>query len=151
MREILFRGQRVDNGEWVYGHYIENSIDSPCIIDYDANQFEIKKESVGQFTGLLDKNGNKILEGDLCRFKWNPILNEPSDLFTFELPVVYYKIWGCWCFHLKTNKMNEPQKELFTDYSIEEKYVAIGSPIEYAENPSDGVEIIGNIHEDGNK
>ena len=64
MREIEFKGQRVDNGEWVHGHYIENSIDSPCIIDYDANQFEIKKESVSQYIGHKDKNNAKIYEND---------------------------------------------------------------------------------------
>lgn len=157
MREILFRGQCEATNEWVYGlpvteTTLSNSIShisqySGTERKFGRTNVKIKPESIGQFTGLLDRKGNKIFEGDLCRFKWNPILNEPSDLFTFELPVVYYKIWGCWCFHLKTNKMNEPQKGLFTDYSIEEKYVAIGSPIEYAENPSDGVEILGNIHE----
>jgi hypothetical protein len=64
MRTIKFRGKRIDNGEWAYGSYIENSIDSPCIIDYDADQFEVKKESVGQFTGLEDSKDIEIYEGD---------------------------------------------------------------------------------------
>lgn len=64
MREILFRGKRIDNGEWVEGYYcgkVNKTIfipdeDSAQIIDKDLYWHEITPETVGQYTGLTDEN-----------------------------------------------------------------------------------------------
>ena len=121
MREILFRGLRKDNGEWVYGgyytdgkkHYIVVRVrEIPDTRDWETAEYyennpiyiptfkEVIPETVGQFTGLLDKNGTKIFEGDICRntktneivsvawhgtmagFVWNE-RKEKSHLFEF--------------------------------------------------------------------
>lgn len=69
MREIKFRGKRLDNGEWVYGFALFSQDKSEAVIakltDTESVCENVGPATVGQFTGLHDKNGKEIYEGDI--------------------------------------------------------------------------------------
>lgn len=78
MREILFRGKRIDNGEWVYGYYVEAEKLDKSGTEYfiiekpaDGKSHKVIPETVGQCTESTDKNGTKIFEGDIVAVNIN--------------------------------------------------------------------------------
>ena len=78
-REILFRGKRVDNGEWIEGYFLpgnERQSLHPCIFVYlpetqSFECFDIDIDTLGEYTGLTDKNGlTKIFEADIVAYDY---------------------------------------------------------------------------------
>jgi uncharacterized phage protein (TIGR01671 family) len=92
MREILFKAKRIDNGEWVEGYYLRDQyhIGGKDIIFYrkDSDRFTVYTniidiETICQFTGLTDKNGNKIWENDIFQYTDETMVTQ-KDLIEYN-------------------------------------------------------------------
>lgn len=95
MREILFKAKRISDGKWIEGSLIVYSDQTTGIV-YDIGDIEgmrkevVRPETVCQYTGLTDRNGTKIFEGDIIHWtNWNGEQKEAS--------VCYDQEWNRFC------------------------------------------------------
>lgn len=136
MREILFKAKRKDNGEWAEGFYFCMVHDDgshvhhfimPLGVDLSLGtpiekiQVEIDAETLCQYTGLTDKNGNKIWENDIV--KCYADTDDLGNYLYFFYKVIWHELYHCWW--------------LSDIHTLEDEYL-------HQYNPSD-IEVIGNI------
>lgn len=91
MRQIIFRAHDAEDGGWVYGNYHRylNGIEAIC--DTDADWYMIDPQTIGQYTGMKDKTGTMIYEGDIIQFgEYTAVINFKSYCFCANTTSLYF-------------------------------------------------------------
>ena len=145
MMEILFRGKRIETGEWVYGNPFVSDTDARTYILCGSRtvtiDWEVDPSTVGQYTGLKDKNGKGIWEGDIV------------DLFGMKGNVVQ----ECGAFgiaFMKTIDYDLLESKIpfnnSANFCFNDNFISLWELLwnyEQDDNPLYEVEIIGNVHD----
>ena len=131
MREILFRGKRLDNGEWIEGYFVKFEWREIPEIYTGWNCYTLTPEchgiepsTVGQYTGLTDKNGRKIFEGDIIKIV--PYYDYSDDYSISKV----YSYNGVFCVDYHGDDFDSKALGFLEDYL-----------------PYGDFEVIGNIHD----
>lgn len=130
MREIKFRGKCKDTDEWVYGDLVRNVEGVFAVVPpYQMNMnnvcsdYEVEEDTIGQFTGLHDKNGKEIYEGDILQY-----IGRGADI----VGKIYYREVtfkeGSFCIYCKDLNIHSPMSGYITNGVL-------------------GWDVVGNIHD----
>lgn len=147
MRTIKFRGKNIHTGEWLYGdyhregkmHYITKSGD--YLREYAPIEFIVDEKTVGQFTGMLDKNGKEIYEGDIIRLDCHAWLDW-KEIESVNAEIVYDN--GTFEARWKNPDAGKPYpfQSPEDEEDVEAEYVC-----EFVGNLPNTIEVIGSIHD----